>query len=111
MSKGMDLSHIYNLRNNFTIIGLTGQIGSGCSEVAEQLCKGFNYKDFEDPIEVGIDPITREFKHNSYRKYRITYNYAKYKDNFKGYSKINYKDVLLIFLLQYSFEDFVSFLV
>ncbi len=110
MSKAIDLSQIYSLRNNFTVIGLTGQIGSGCSEVAEQLSRGFDYKDFEDPREVGIDPKTLEFKHNSFRKYRIVYNYAKDKSNFKSFSRINYKDVLIIFLLQNSFENFIAFL-
>jgi deoxycytidylate deaminase len=108
MSKAIDLSHIYNLRNNFTVIGLTGQIGSGCSEVAEQLSKGFNYGDFEDPLEVGINHNTLKFKHNSYRKYRIVYKYASV--NFKHFSRINYKDVLVVFLLQYSFEDLIHFL-
>src|SRR5262245_61759437 len=108
MSKATDLSHIYALRNNFTVIGLTGQIGSGCSEIAEQLAKGFNYGDFEDPREVGIEPSSLTFKHNSYRKYRIVYKYAI--DNFKGYSRINYKDILVIFLLQNSFEAFLQFL-
>ena len=110
MSKAIDLTHIYNLRSNFTVIGLTGQIGSGCSEVAEQLSRGFKYSDFEDPLEVGIDPKTFDFKHNSYRKYRIAYNYAKHKDNFKGFSRIDYKDILVTFLLQNSFDDFINFL-
>src|ERR1051325_3029944 len=108
MIKAIDLSHIYSLRNNFTIIGLTGQIGSGCSEVAEQLSIGFRYADFEDPLEIGLSRDTSEFKHNSYRKYRIVYKYAV--DNFKSYSRINYKDVLVIFLLQNSFEAFIRFL-
>src|SRR5690349_6341246 len=113
MNKAIDLSHIYNLRNNFTVIGLTGQIGSGCSEVAEQLHRGFKYGDFEDPLEVGLDRNALdqnifELKHNSYRKYRIVYRYAI--DNFKSYSRINYKDVLVLFLLQSSFDDFISFL-
>jgi deoxycytidylate deaminase len=108
MSKGIDLSHIYNLRNNFTIIGLTGQIGSGCSEVAEQLSRGFRYGDFENPREVGVDIGTSEFKHNAYRKYRIVYNYAM--ENFKEYLKINYKDVLILSLLQYKSEEFIGFL-
>src|SRR5882724_3565592 len=110
MTRAVDLSHIYNLRSNFTVIGLTGQIGSGCSEVAAQLLKGFNYGDFEDPLEVGLDPNSSEFKHNSYRKYRILYNYAKHGNNFKSYSNVNYKDVLIVFLLQYSFDRFVDFL-
>lgn len=108
MSKAMDLSHIYSLRNYFTIIGLTGQIGSGCSEVAQQLSNGFRYSDFEDPLEVGLAGNPPELKHNSYRKYRIVYNYAK--ENFKSFSRINYKDVLVIFLLQYSLEKFIGLL-
>ena len=110
MSNAIDLSHIYGLRDNFTVIGLTGQIGSGCSDVADQLSKGFSYADFEDPLEVGINPTTMEFKHDSYRKYRIVYNYAKYKDNFKGFCRINYKDVLIAFTLLSSFDDFSKFL-
>jgi len=98
MSKAIDLSHIYNLRNNFTVIGLTGQIGSGCSEAAEQLVKGFNRIDFEDPYKIGFDNKNEEFKNNSFRKYRIIYNYASI--NFKSYARIKYKDVLV---LLYSF--------
>lgn len=108
MSKGIDLSHIYNLRNNFTIIGLTGQIGSGCSDVATQLERGFIPTDFEEPFKIGFNNKEEEFKHNSYRKYRIIYNYASI--NFKGYDRINYKEVLIIFLLKYSFDDFIEFL-
>lgn len=108
MSKGIDLSHIYNLRSNFTVIGLTGQIGSGCSEVAEQLSRGFRPGDYETPREVGVDAKTVEFKHSAYRKYRIVYNYAV--KNFKGYQRINYKDVLILFLLQNTREEFTSFL-
>jgi uridine kinase len=74
MDKALDLSHIYNLRNNFTIIGLTGQIGSGCSEVAEQLSRGFKYSDFDDPLEVGLDNFNPpKIKPNEFRKYRIVY--------------------------------------
>lgn len=111
MSKALDLSHVYNLRNNFTIIGLTGQIGSGCSEVAEQLSRGFQNNDFEDPLEVGLDHSNfPKIKHNEFRKYRIVYNYAKYKNNFKGYTRINYKDVLMIFILQNTFDEFIKFM-
>jgi len=111
MSKALDLSHVYNLRNNFTIIGLTGQIGSGCSEVAEQLSRGFRNNDFEDPLEVGLDHSNfPKIKHNEFRNYRIVYNYAKYKNNFRGYTRINYKDVLMIFILQNTFDEFIKFL-
>lgn len=102
MSNAIDLSHIYQLRNSFTIIGLTGRTGSGCSEVAKQLSKGFEEgKDFENPYSY-------TFKHNSYRKYRIIYDYAK--SNFKPYSQIKYKDVLTLFLLEHGFDQFIEFL-
>jgi deoxycytidylate deaminase len=112
MDKGLDLSHIYSLRNDFTVIGLTGQIGSGCSEVAEQLEKGFKEGNYEDPLEVGLDRTVSppRINHNSYRKYRIVYNYAKYKDNFTGYARINYKDILIVFLLKHPFESLIDFL-
>lgn len=108
MNTGLDLSHIYNLRNNFTVIGLTGQIGSGCSDVAAQLGRGFIPADFDDPFKIGFDNKEAEFKHNSYRKYRIIYNYASI--NLKPYSRINYKEILIMLLLKYSFEDFIKFL-
>ncbi len=109
MSKGIDLSNIYNLRSNFTVIGLTGQIGSGCSEVANQLVRGFdNGADYEDPNKIDFDNKNEEFKYNSFRKYRIIYNYASI--NFKSYARINYKDVLVMFLLKYSFDEFINFL-
>jgi len=102
MSQAVDLSHIYQLRNDFTIIGLTGRTGSGCSEVAKQLAKGFDEgKEFENPYAFG-------FKHNSYRKYRIIYEYAKV--NFQPFSLIKYKDVLTLFLLEHSFDEFIQFL-
>lgn len=108
MNKGIDLSHIYNLRNNFTIIGLTGQIGSGCSEVAEQLERGFIANDFKAPDKTGFDKENEEFKHNSFRKYRIIHNYASV--NFKSYTIIDYKNVLVMLLLNYSFDKFIRFL-
>ena len=33
------MKNIYSLRKNFTIIGLTGAMGNGCSELADLLTK------------------------------------------------------------------------
>lgn len=35
------LDELYSLREDFSIIGLTGRTGSGCSKVAELLSKDF----------------------------------------------------------------------
>jgi len=109
MNKAINLSHVYSLRDDFTLIGLTGRTGSGSSQVAAQLAEGFgDGKKFEEPISLGKNKELSGFKHNSYRKYRIIYGYAKV--NFKPFKVIKYRDILTVFLLTYSFEEFVRFL-
>jgi deoxycytidylate deaminase len=106
---GIDLNHIYKLRRDFTIIGLTGQTGSGCSDVADQLSKGFgDGKGFNDPLDIfRID--RNRYNHNSFRKQRIIYDYAKV--NFKGFTLIRYEDVLTLFLVSHPINDLKNFLV
>ena len=41
----MDLKELYSLRINFTVIGLTGRTGSGCSIISELL--SLDYKNLE----------------------------------------------------------------
>lgn len=99
----MNLDKIDNLRKGYTVIALTGRTGSGCSEVAERLAKGF-----VDDKSIFRRPQDIKINHNSYRKYRIVYNYSK--ENFKPHSLISYKDLLLIFILKKNFGMFISFL-
>lgn len=108
MSKGIDLNNIYKLRSDFTIIGLTGQTGSGCSEVASQLVKGFDDgKDFENPMII-FQKHGSKFIHNDFRKHRIVYNYAEV--NFKPFREIKYKDVITLILIKDSFLKLEKFL-
>lgn len=102
MSKGLDLSTIYELRTDFNVIAITGRTCSGCTTIARQLTKGFNLEDY--PSFTKFQPL----RHNSYRKYRIIYNYAK--DNFKPYTLINYRNVLILFLLKYELYDLIEYL-
>ncbi|MFT3793767.1 hypothetical protein [Flavobacterium sp.] len=98
----MNIDKIYELRKNFTIIALTGRTGSGCTEVSNRLKEGFSLDN-----SIFKHPDTTSISHNSYRKYRIVYNYAK--ENFKKHIHISYKNVLLIFVLQRNFECFTEF--
>ncbi|GHT58115.1 hypothetical protein AGMMS50239_01980 [Bacteroidia bacterium] len=60
------ISQIYNLRQNFIVIGLTGRTGSGCTTVAT-LCKNKDFGKLHSPI-----PTTKlEGLTNDERKYKI----------------------------------------
>lgn len=99
----MDIHEVYSLREKFTVIALTGKTGSGCSEVAERLSQGF-----EEVEKIFPKPDNFDLEHNIYRKYRIVYNYSSI--NFKPFKVIYYKDILIVFILKYSFRDFCNFL-
>lgn len=99
----MDISTIYNLRQKFTIIGITGQTGSGCFEIAEQLKIGFNNDTNVFPL-----PESLGFYNNDLRKYRIIHNFSK--SHFKPFEIIYYKDILFAFILKHGLDDFIDFL-
>jgi deoxycytidylate deaminase len=100
--KSMDLSGIYKLRTDFTIIGITGRTGTGCTEVAEKLSKGFN-KGSEYP-----NPKKYEHAHDAYKKYKIVYRFAK--ENFTPFILIRYTDVLMLEIIREGLDPFVEFL-
>jgi deoxycytidylate deaminase len=84
------LDQLYSLRKNFTIIGLTGRTGSGCSDLAEVLSKNFS--------EIENIRKPEDFEQSVFqRKYQIAYNYTQ--KNWKKYKIIEYKKVLFLLLL------------
>ena len=90
----MDLKELYSLRNNFTIIGLTGRTGSGCSKIAEILSN--DYHSFE---KEGLRDVN-EFNNIIFkRKYSICKKYLENGDNWVKFVVIKYVDVLLFFIL------------
>ena len=99
----MNLDKIYSLRQNFTIIALTGRFASGCTTIANKLAGGFQMDEeiYPHPEEFG-------YRHNLYRKYRIVYNYTL--KNFKPFQIVYYKDIIVAFILKHSIDEFVTFL-
>jgi deoxycytidylate deaminase len=90
MANKTKLDELYSLRENFTIIGLTGRTGSGCSDSADILSKPF--VEFDDlPIPNKRPESIQE------RKYEIVYNFNK--ANWKIYKKIEYKNILLLLII------------
>lgn len=90
----MKLKELYRHRTDFTIIGLTGRTGSGCSQIANLLHNDFNnLKQGLREVETFTDSI---FK----RKFEISRNYLQYGDNWQSFEIIKYKNVLLLYLIK-----------
>ena len=91
----MKLDHLYSLRRNFTIIGLTGRTGSGCTTIARLLSKKYNYiekqglRDFEE---------YQEDDNIFLRKYNIVKYFMSTEGNWSPYTVISYKNVLLFYI-------------
>lgn len=118
------MKQIYSLRKNFTIIGLTGTMGSGCSKLAELLTKDeetfFDKKMLRRPEEIQLkteNGITIYDNVLFQRKYQICYNFMQ--TNWDKYVFIDYKKVLFLYCFHYFInikksknlnEDFTSFI-
>ncbi|CAM4275708.1 hypothetical protein [Flavobacterium terrigena] len=90
------LDQLYSLRKNFTIIGITGRTGSGCSDLAEVLSENFEkIQSIRKPEDIEQSVFQR--------KYQITYNYTK--ENWKQYQIIEYKKVIFLLLLPLLYKN------
>lgn len=100
------MKHIYKLRKDFTVIGMTGTMGSGCSEVAQLMATDretfFGSDKIRNPSEI---PLVEENGHTIYenvlfqKKYELCYDYMQV--NWKKFIFIDYKKVLLLYCLNY----------
>lgn len=97
-----NIDKIYELRNNFLILGLTGRTGSGCSTVAK-LLSNVKFEDCDFP-----KPLSGSFPHNEDRKYSIVYNYLE--KNWSSFTIIRASDVITSILLENDFESVKEFL-
>lgn len=96
VSKAIDT--IYNEREKFIIIGLTGRTGSGCTTVSKILEKErFTDLNLHEPEVTG-------FTNNSERKYQIIYEYAK--KHWSAFYRISMTDIIFSFVLECEYETF-----
>lgn len=101
----MDLvRQVYELRQKFMIIGLTGRTGSGCSTVAD-LLKG-DFQTLAPPIPVE----NHEGTTNDERKYRIEYNFLKsiWEDRKFEFQIIKASDIIFYYALMDGYDSFVK---
>ena len=119
------MKQIYSLKKDFTIIGITGTMGSGCSKVAELLSsdkeKFFINTKLRNPNDIVLRDKDQKIIYDNLifqKKYQICYNYLQ--KNWKKYVFIEYKKVLFLYCFNYfinvkkskNFEDeFSNFII
>ncbi len=86
------MKQLYSLRKNFTILGVTGKNGSGCSEIAEKLAN----KDFNKSL---TELIITESSDTDQLKLNVCANYLLNDNNWFEFKVLSYKDVLLLHLV------------
>lgn len=98
----MSTKDIYTLRDSFTIIGLTGRTGSGCTRFAEIISKEIKFENnpmLRTPNEIKYLETLTDNNTIFKRKYSICYNF--FKENNKQFTKISYLSVLFLYSLNY----------
>lgn len=85
----MKLNNFYKLRKDFTIIGLTGRIGTGSSKISNLLS--------DDNFISNINyNSSKPIKSAEETKFDICFNYLSHKGNWRSYKVISYKEILLL---------------
>ena len=99
----MDLvKSVYELRQKFMIIGLTGRTGSGCTTIAN-----FLKNDFED-LFPPAPSVSHKGITNDERKYKIEFNFLKSiwgKEKFQ-FQVIKASDIIFYYVIKEGFEAF-----
>ncbi len=91
----MKLDHLYSLRRSFTVIGLTGRTGSGCTTMATLLSGSYSTLQ-----KKGLRNFTKEKNKDDLflRKYHIVKQFVSTGDNWIPFDVISYKNVILLYL-------------
>jgi deoxycytidylate deaminase len=100
------MRHIYQLRKDFILIGLTGRLGNGCTKIAELLSSEKN-KFFQDsflrkPEDISITDLDGELIYDNVlfqKKYLQCFNYLNI--NWTRFACIDYKKALILYCFHY----------
>jgi len=99
----MSTKEIFTLRDSFTIIGLTGRTGSGCTRFASIISKEVKFESnhmLRTPQDIEYIDSLQDKNTVFKRKYTICYNF--FKQNNKQYTTISYLSVLFLYCLHYA---------
>jgi hypothetical protein len=95
------IHQIYDCRQGFILIGLTGRTGSGCTTAASILSSEVENLDLPEPTMKGINL-------NEERKYKIVYNFTK--KNWTKFKWIQIKNIITSLILDIHIDEFVEFI-
>ncbi len=101
-----NIDEIYKLRKDFTIIGTTGRMGSGCSDFSNMITNRIDFtsnKYIRTPKELFSEDSTNSDSEIFKRKYRICYEYMKTHN--QPFKRIPYHSVLLFISITKLFEN------
>lgn len=99
----MSLDNFYKLRKNFIVLGLTGKMQSGSDSIVKLLSQE---KLSEEQKEFFIDfqKIYKGISDSEARKIRRINDFFKYDDNWLQFEVLDYRNVLLLFILHYNYD-------
>lgn len=104
----MTTNEIYTLRDSFSIIGLTGRTGSGCTRFSQIISKEIKFTNntmIRRPEDIEYIESEQFSDNNTIfkRKYTICYNY--FKQHYKPYKTISYLSVLIFYAIHYGVKE------
>ncbi len=95
------VEEIFDERDEFIIVGLTGRTGSGCTSSAQILSsKAFSNLCMKKPIDLNFNSADE-------RKYRVIYNYAKY--HWEPFTVIEMSAIIASFAFQQGYDLFLNY--
>lgn len=103
----MSLDNFYKLRRNFIILGLTGKMRSGSDKIVEILTQ----TNLNQEQSKFLNDFSENYKGVSYsesRKIRRINDFYNYKDNWIKFEVIEYRSVVLLFLLNHCYDESVE---
>ncbi|WP_185151219.1 hypothetical protein [Elizabethkingia anophelis] len=100
----MSLEKFYGLREDFIILGLTGKMQAGADKVVEILASP-NISEQNKEFIKEFPKIYKTISNSESLKYKKIGEFYNYEANWKEFKVIEYKDVILLFFLQYCYND------
>lgn len=103
-NEGHGLNKFYNLRRDFIIIGLTGKMQAGADSFVNILKEGglcSEKLDFLKRFQNNYSKVSR----TEALKIRRIRDFFEYDDNWKQFSVIEYKNVVLLFMLKHCYDN------